>query len=101
MNTPEDLFHEPHLQAVGMFPNTDHPTEGTLRHIKVPVKFGKTPGGRHRHAEALGASSADILGELGDSAEAIAELEQRGVTRTGCEAQAHRPPVTAMVCPVI
>jgi formyl-CoA transferase len=66
-----------------MFPKIDHPTEGVLRHIKVPVKFDKTPGGLHRHAEALGASSADVLRELGYSAEAIAELERRGVTRTG------------------
>jgi crotonobetainyl-CoA:carnitine CoA-transferase CaiB-like acyl-CoA transferase len=82
MNTPDDLFNEPHLKAVGMFPKIDHPTEGTLRHIKVPVVFGKTPGGLHRHAEALGASSAEVLSELGYSAEAIAELERRGVTRT-------------------
>lgn len=83
MNTPEDLFNEPHLKAVDMFPQIEHPTEGTLRHIKVPIKFDKTPGGLHRHAESLGASSAKVLGELGYSAEAIAELEQRGVTRTG------------------
>lgn len=82
MNTPEDLFNEPHLQAVGMFPKIEHPTEGTLRHIKVPVKFDKTPGGLHRHSETLGASSAEILSELGYSAEAIADLNQRGVTRT-------------------
>lgn len=82
MNTPDDLFDEPHLQAVGMFPIIDHPTEGALRHIKVPVKFSKTPGGLHRHSERLGQSSAAILGELGYSPEDIASLTQQGVTRT-------------------
>ncbi len=82
MNAPDDLFEEPHLKAVGMFPTIEHPTEGPLRHIKVPVKFDKTPGGLRRHSEALGASSAEVLGELGYSVEAIAELAQRGVTRT-------------------
>ncbi len=80
MNTPDDLFHDPHLQAVGMFPEIDHPTEGQLRHLKVPVKFSKTPGGLQRHAERLGGSSATVLRELGYSAEQIAALAKNGVT---------------------
>ncbi len=50
--------------------------------------------------EALGASSAEMLNELGYSAEAIADLKQRGVPRTE-STRAHRPPATAMVWPVI
>ena len=82
MNAPDDLFDDPHLQAVGMFPQIDHPTEGKLRHIKVPVKFSKTPGGLQRHAEALGASSAAMLRELGYTEAQIAEFAQKGVTST-------------------
>jgi crotonobetainyl-CoA:carnitine CoA-transferase CaiB-like acyl-CoA transferase len=82
MHTPDELFDEPHLQAVGMFPNIQHPTEGALRHIKVPVKFSKTPGGLQRFAERLGQSSAALLSELGYSAAEIAALEQQGITRT-------------------
>ncbi len=82
MNTPEDLFHDPHLQAVGMFPEIQHPTEGILRHLKVPVKFSKTPGGLKRHAERLGGSSTAVLHELGYSDLEIAELAQKGVTLT-------------------
>jgi crotonobetainyl-CoA:carnitine CoA-transferase CaiB-like acyl-CoA transferase len=82
MNAPDDLFDDPHLQAVGMFPQIDHPTEGKLRHLKVPVKFSKTPGGLQRHAEALGASSAAMLRELGYTEAQIAELAQKGVTST-------------------
>lgn len=82
MNAPDDLFDDPHLQAVGMFPHLDHPTEGKLRHIKVPVKFSKTPGGLQRHAEALGASSAAMLQELGYTEAQIAEFAQKGVTST-------------------
>jgi crotonobetainyl-CoA:carnitine CoA-transferase CaiB-like acyl-CoA transferase len=80
MNGPDDLFDDPHLNAVGMFPQIDHPTEGKLRHIKVPVKFSKTPGGLQRHAEALGASSAAVLRELGYTEAQIAAFEQKGVT---------------------
>jgi crotonobetainyl-CoA:carnitine CoA-transferase CaiB-like acyl-CoA transferase len=82
MNTPDEVFYDPHLQAVGMFPEIEHPTEGKIRHIKVPVKFAKTPGGLQRHAERLGGSSATVLSELGYTPEQIADLAQRGVTLT-------------------
>jgi crotonobetainyl-CoA:carnitine CoA-transferase CaiB-like acyl-CoA transferase len=80
VHTPEDVFHDPHLQAVGMFPEVEHPTEGKIRHIKVPVTFSKTPGGLQRHAERLGGSSMALLHELGYTAEEIAELEKHRVT---------------------
>jgi len=82
MNMPDDLFHDPHLQTVGMFPEVDHPTEGRLRHMKVPVKFSKTPGGLRRYAERLGGSSREILKELGYSEASIAALEKHGITVT-------------------
>lgn len=78
MNTPEDLFDCPHLNAVGMFPVVDHPTEGKLRHIKVPVSFSKTPGGYYRHPERLGQSTEEVLAEAGFTAEEIAALQNTG-----------------------
>jgi crotonobetainyl-CoA:carnitine CoA-transferase CaiB-like acyl-CoA transferase len=78
MNQPEDLFDCPHLSAVGMFPLVDHPTEGRIRHIKVPVNFSKTPGGYYRHPEQLGASTDSVLEEVGYSAEDIAALRDSG-----------------------
>jgi crotonobetainyl-CoA:carnitine CoA-transferase CaiB-like acyl-CoA transferase len=82
MNSPEDLFDCPHLDAVGMFPLVDHPSEGRVRHIKVPVEFSKTPGGYYRHPEALGQSTATILAEVGYSAEEVAELQASGAAGT-------------------
>ncbi|MEX2614940.1 MAG: CoA transferase [Alphaproteobacteria bacterium] len=78
MNTPEDLFDCPHLSAVGMFPVVDHPTEGKLRHIKVPVSFSRTPGGYYRHPERLGQSTEAVLAEAGFTAEEIAALQDKG-----------------------
>lgn len=78
MNTPEDLFSCPHLTQVGMFPVVEHPTEGKIRHIKVPVHFSKTPGGYYRHPETLGQSTEAVLGEVGFTPDEIAALEASG-----------------------
>jgi crotonobetainyl-CoA:carnitine CoA-transferase CaiB-like acyl-CoA transferase len=78
MNTPDDLFDCPHLSAVDMFPLAEHPTEGTIRHIKIPVEFSKTPGGFYRHAERLGQSTLDVLKEAGYSADEIDALLESG-----------------------
>jgi crotonobetainyl-CoA:carnitine CoA-transferase CaiB-like acyl-CoA transferase len=83
MNSPEALFDDPHLNAVGMFPEIDHPTEGRLRHIKVPVSLAKTPGGLQRHAEPLGGSSRAVLAQVGFSAQEIEQLIADGVTLDG------------------
>ena len=78
MNTPEDLFECPHLSKVGMFPVVDHPTEGKVRHIKVPVHFSKTPGGYYRHPERLGESTEAVLADVGYAPSEIAELQALG-----------------------
>ena len=78
MNSPEDLFECPHLKAVEMFPEIEHPTEGRIRHIKVPAAFSKTPGGLYHHSEKLGASTNTVLNELGFSKTEITELENLG-----------------------
>ena len=63
-----------------MFPTVEHPTEGTIRHIKVPVSFSKTPGGYYRHPEQLGQSTSAVLEEIGYSADEIAALRASGAT---------------------
>jgi crotonobetainyl-CoA:carnitine CoA-transferase CaiB-like acyl-CoA transferase len=78
MNTPEDLFECPHLESVDMFPEVDHPTEGRMRHIKVPVHFSKTPGGYYRHPEQPGQSTEAVLSEVGYEADDIAALWEAG-----------------------
>jgi crotonobetainyl-CoA:carnitine CoA-transferase CaiB-like acyl-CoA transferase len=78
MNTPADLFDCPHLTEVNMFEDVDHPTEGRLKQLKIPVSFSKTPGGLYRHAEQLGASTRAVLEEIGLTADEIAALQANG-----------------------
>jgi len=63
-----------------MFPEVDHPTEGRIRHIKVPVHFSKTPGGYYHHSELPGESTESVLSELGFDPDEIAALTKAGIT---------------------
>ena len=58
--TPEALLHDPHLQATGFFREAQHPTEGTVRTIGIPVTFSRTPGSIRSLAPTLDQHGAEI-----------------------------------------
>ena len=45
--------------------NLEHPEEGTIRALGIPVKLSDTPGGVRRPAPLLGQHTAEILREAG------------------------------------
>ena len=61
VNAIEDLFDDPHLDAVGFFEDVEHPTEGTLRQCRFPVRFSRTPASIRRLAPNLGQHDEEIL----------------------------------------
>jgi crotonobetainyl-CoA:carnitine CoA-transferase CaiB-like acyl-CoA transferase len=63
VNRIEDLFEDPHLKAVKMFSEMDHPTEGRLKVARFPVKFSKTPASIRRLAPNLGEHTDEVLPE--------------------------------------
>jgi crotonobetainyl-CoA:carnitine CoA-transferase CaiB-like acyl-CoA transferase len=83
INTPGDLFEDPHLTASGgLLPV--HLTEGdrageetTLP--RLPVEFGSHKPPLHRDLPEAGAHNREVLIELGLDEEAIAHLTQQGV----------------------
>ena len=64
LNTPDALFDNPHLNAVGLFETVDTP-HGPVRFPGVPTWFSRTPGRVAGPAPVLGADTAEVLGELG------------------------------------
>jgi crotonobetainyl-CoA:carnitine CoA-transferase CaiB-like acyl-CoA transferase len=62
VNAIEDLMTDPHLQAVGLFQQAEHPTEGTLTTCRFPVRFGRTPADVRCLAPNLGEHGQEVLG---------------------------------------
>ena len=74
VNSLEDLFHDPHLQAVDFWQSFEHPTEGQLKMPGFPSKFSKTPASIRKHAPKLGEHSKEILAEAGIDEETINKM---------------------------
>jgi crotonobetainyl-CoA:carnitine CoA-transferase CaiB-like acyl-CoA transferase len=64
LRTPDELFENPHLHAVGFFEMVDSP-HGPLRFPGVPTWFSRTRGRVAGPAPALGAHTREVLDELG------------------------------------
>jgi crotonobetainyl-CoA:carnitine CoA-transferase CaiB-like acyl-CoA transferase len=61
----DDLLEDPHLKAVGFFAEVDHPTEGPIRSVGIPVTFSRTPGSIRSLAPRLDQHGSQIRDELG------------------------------------
>ncbi|MDF3886314.1 CaiB/BaiF CoA transferase family protein [Cupriavidus basilensis] len=72
--TPDELLAHPHLEAVGLFQQTEHPTEGPLREMRPTARFSATPLSLRRHAPTLGEHTDEVLREAGLAPEDIAQV---------------------------
>ena len=70
----DELPEHPHLQAVGLFQETQHPTEGAIREIRPTTRFHATPTSIRRPAPALGQHTREVLLEAGLTEDEIRRL---------------------------
>ncbi|PXY30087.1 CoA transferase [Prauserella sp. PE36] len=69
---------DPHTLAREMVVELDHPTEGKVRSLGIPVKLSGTPGSIRRVAPALGEHTDELLRAAGWTDEEIATLRAEG-----------------------
>ncbi|MFF5989618.1 CaiB/BaiF CoA transferase family protein [Prauserella flavalba] len=69
---------DPHTLAREMVVELDHPTEGKVRSLGIPVKLSETPGTIRRVAPALGEHTDELLRAAGWTDEEIATLRAEG-----------------------
>jgi crotonobetainyl-CoA:carnitine CoA-transferase CaiB-like acyl-CoA transferase len=82
VNELKDLLHDEHLDAVNLFQQVEHPTEGTLRMARLPVNFAGTPASIRRLQPRLGQHSEEVLREAGLSEDAITAMLADGASVT-------------------
>jgi crotonobetainyl-CoA:carnitine CoA-transferase CaiB-like acyl-CoA transferase len=59
------VMEQPHLKAVGLFQELDHPSEGRIRQARPPARFSSSPAGVRRLAPRLGEHTREVLREVG------------------------------------
>jgi crotonobetainyl-CoA:carnitine CoA-transferase CaiB-like acyl-CoA transferase len=77
LRTPDELFENPHLNAVGFFETVDS-EHGPVRFPGVPTWFSRTQGHVAGPAPALGANTREVLEELGLAMESTKRVQGSG-----------------------
>ncbi|TNE61040.1 MAG: CoA transferase [Alphaproteobacteria bacterium] len=83
VNRLDDLFDDPHLNAVGMFTHFEHPSEGPMRSVRTPFNIEGAARQDDLPAPGLSGSARQILAEAGVAETEIERLFTSGVVASG------------------
>ena len=70
----ENVGDDPHFAAVGLYQDSEHPTEGPYRYIRDAIRLNGESSPIRHHAPRLGADTEEVLRELGWDDERIAAI---------------------------
>jgi crotonobetainyl-CoA:carnitine CoA-transferase CaiB-like acyl-CoA transferase len=80
INTLDEVFNDPQVQARSMRVMVEHPVAGPIPLVGTPMKFSSTPAGTLQPPPLLGEHTAEVLEQLlGMDEGTIRELRNRGI----------------------
>ncbi len=75
-NGVAEFLEDPQVRANGTIFETEHDAAGTVRQLRNPVRFEKTPGSLRRHPPTAGEHTDEVLREAGFDDAEIARLRE-------------------------
>ncbi len=90
VRTLEDLVGDPHLNDVGMFCESNHPTEGRIRELRPSTRWSNADVSIRKHAPFIGEHSVEVLREAGLDEETISSMIASGATLDGAGKSARK-----------
>ncbi|MCE3270603.1 MAG: CoA transferase [Ramlibacter sp.] len=88
MHDLQSVLTDPHLQATGFFQDVEHPTEGSIRTMRMAPQWQQSTPAAQRPAPRQGEHTVEVLGEAGFSSAEIDQLLASGAARTQSPRQA-------------
>jgi len=85
--TYDDLVNDPQVHHNRMIVEIDHPTEGKLKVLGIPIRFSESPGTIRYYPPLVGEHTDAILKEAGYTEEEIRQLKAEGVVYNETDAQ--------------
>jgi len=82
MHDLQSVLADPHLAATRFFSMVEHPSEGTLRTMRMPMSWSDSTPDAPRPAPRHGEHSAEVLREAGFGAAEIEALVAAGAVQT-------------------
>ena len=77
--TYDDLVNDPQVHHNQMIVEIDHPTEGKLKVLGIPIRFSESPGTIRQYPPLVGEHTDEILKDAGYTEEEIRRLKEEGV----------------------
>jgi crotonobetainyl-CoA:carnitine CoA-transferase CaiB-like acyl-CoA transferase len=81
MHDLQSVLTDPHLVATNFFSTVEHPSEGTIRSMRMPMTWSDSTPEPARHAPRLGEHSVEVLQQAGFSAAEIDALIAAGAVQ--------------------
>ena len=76
--TRNEVIRHPHVAALEIVEEYDHPAAGRLRQARAAARFSATPAASAAAPRRLGEHTDEVLAEIGYSAGQIAGLRAEG-----------------------